>query len=181
MRYANFIPVSHIARSADPRVTADTRRAFITTKAAVVALTETAKRFAATVAPLVNRDGSFDRSAIMHAATRAAQARMEVTGDAGRVHVLRTQGRLGRRQSFPPLPRALRAGPMPRTAAKRQSAPKPDPALYADILAALTRVRDLGETVTVHGMTISWPKQQPSSYARRRRQTRTLRPRPRLP
>ena len=82
MRYANLIPASHIARSADPRLTADARRAFITAKAAVVASTESAKRFAATVAPLVNRNGTFDRSAIMRAATRAAQARMEVTGDA---------------------------------------------------------------------------------------------------
>ncbi|TXN34144.1 hypothetical protein FV232_23700 [Methylobacterium sp. WL30] len=51
MRYTNLIPASHISRSADPRLTADARRAFITTKAAVVASTETAKRFAATVAP----------------------------------------------------------------------------------------------------------------------------------
>ncbi|MCJ2114990.1 hypothetical protein MKK64_27935 [Methylobacterium sp. E-025] len=81
MRYANLIPASHIARSADPRLTADARRAVITTKAAVVSATESAKRFARTEA-LVNRDGTFDRSAIMRAAIRSAQARMEVTGDA---------------------------------------------------------------------------------------------------
>jgi hypothetical protein len=47
----------------------------------------------------------------------------------------------------------------------RQPKPKPDPALYADFLAALTRVIEHGETVTVHGHTISWPKQQPNYYA----------------
>ncbi|WP_244030648.1 hypothetical protein [Methylobacterium sp. E-016] len=82
MRYANLIPASHIARSADARLTADARRAVITAKAAIVAATESAKRFARTVAPLVNRDSTFDRSAIMRAAIRSAQARMEVTGDA---------------------------------------------------------------------------------------------------
>ena len=82
MRYANLIPHSHIARAADPRLTAAARRAVITAKAAVVASTESAKRFARTTAPLVNRDGTFDRSAIMRAAIRTAQARMEVTGDA---------------------------------------------------------------------------------------------------
>ena len=81
MRYANLIPASHIARSADPRLTADARRAFIAAQAAVVASTESAKRFTRTV-PLVNRDGTFDRSAIMRAAILSAQARMEVTGDA---------------------------------------------------------------------------------------------------
>ena len=82
MRYANLIPHSHIARAADPRLTADARRAVVTAKAAVVASTESAKRFARTTTPLVNRDGTFDRSAIMRAAIRCAQARMEVTGDA---------------------------------------------------------------------------------------------------
>lgn len=43
--------------------------------------------------------------------------------------------------------------------------PKPDPALYADFLAALMRVIEHGETVTVHGHTIAWPKQQPNYYA----------------
>jgi hypothetical protein len=71
----------HIARSADPRLTADARRAVITAKAAIVASTESAKRFNRTT-PLVNRDGTFDRSAIMRAAILSAQARMEVTGDA---------------------------------------------------------------------------------------------------
>ena len=82
MRYANLIPHTHIARSPDARLTADARRAVITAKAAVVASTESAKRFACTTTPLVNRDGTFDRSAIMRAAIRTAQARMEVTGDA---------------------------------------------------------------------------------------------------
>ncbi|MCJ2079034.1 hypothetical protein MKK68_25940 [Methylobacterium sp. E-016] len=81
MRYANLIPASHIARSADARLTADARRAVITAKAAIVAATESAKRFDRTEA-LVRRDGTFDRSAIMRAAIRTAQARMEVTGDA---------------------------------------------------------------------------------------------------
>ncbi|MCJ2039539.1 hypothetical protein MKK55_11390 [Methylobacterium sp. J-059] len=81
MRYANLIPASHIARSADARLTANARRAVITAKAAIVAATESAKRFDRTV-PLVNRDGTFDRSAIMRAAILSAQARMEVTGDA---------------------------------------------------------------------------------------------------
>ena len=81
MRYADLIPHSHIARAADPRLTADARRAVITAKAAVVAATESAKRFARTEA-LTRRDGTFDRSAIMRAAIRCAQARMEVTGDA---------------------------------------------------------------------------------------------------
>jgi hypothetical protein len=53
MRYANLFPASHISRSADPRLTADARRIFTRAKAAVVASTESAKRFAATVAPLV--------------------------------------------------------------------------------------------------------------------------------
>lgn len=57
----------------------------------------------------------------------------------------------------------------------RQPAPKPDKALYSDFLAALIRVRDLGETVTVHDVTISWPKQQPSSYAVRVESRRTVR------
>ncbi|MCJ2042422.1 hypothetical protein MKK55_26240 [Methylobacterium sp. J-059] len=82
MRYANLIAHAHIARGADPRLTADVRRTAITARAAVVASTESAKRFARTVAPLVNRDGTFDRSAIMRAAIRTAQARMDVTGDA---------------------------------------------------------------------------------------------------
>ena len=69
MRYANLIPHTHIARSPDARLTADTRRAFITSRAAVVAATESAKRFARTEA-LVRRDGTFDRSAIMRAARR---------------------------------------------------------------------------------------------------------------
>ena len=81
MRYANLIPHSHIARGADPRLTADTRRAFTTMRAAVVAATESAKRFARTE-PLVSGDGSFDRSAIMRAAISSARARVEVTGDA---------------------------------------------------------------------------------------------------
>ncbi|MCP2083970.1 UNVERIFIED_ORG: hypothetical protein J2W74_005235 [Methylorubrum zatmanii] len=53
------------------------------------------------------------------------------------------------------------------TAVKRpvQLTPKPDPALYADFLAALTRVIERGEIVSLHGFTISWPKLQPSSYA----------------
>ncbi|TXM63982.1 hypothetical protein FV229_20340 [Methylobacterium sp. WL120] len=50
-------------------------------RAAVVAATESAKRFARTT-PLVTGDGVFDRSAIMRAAICSAQARMEVTGDA---------------------------------------------------------------------------------------------------
>ncbi|MCJ2108236.1 hypothetical protein MKK70_23285 [Methylobacterium sp. E-041] len=82
MRYANLIPASHISRSADPRLTADARRIVTCAKSAVVASTESAKRFARTVAPLVHRDGSFDRSAIMRAAILSAQARLEVTGDA---------------------------------------------------------------------------------------------------
>ena len=82
MRYANLIPHSHIARTPDPRLTADARRAFTRTKAAVNVCTESAKQFARTVTPLVRRDGTFDRSAIMRAAIRCAQARMEVTGDA---------------------------------------------------------------------------------------------------
>ena len=49
--------------------------------------------------------------------------------------------------------------------AARAAKPKPDPVLYADFLAALTRVIEHGETVTVHGHTISWPKQQPNYYA----------------
>ncbi|MCJ2104358.1 hypothetical protein MKK70_02955 [Methylobacterium sp. E-041] len=81
MRFANLIPASHIARSADPRLTANARRAVITAKAAIVAATESAKRFDRTEA-LVNRDGTFNRSAIMRAAILSAQARMEVTGDA---------------------------------------------------------------------------------------------------
>ena len=81
MRYANLIPHSHIARGADPRLTADARRAVITAKATVVASTESAKRFARTT-PLVTGDGVFDRSAIMRAAISSARARMEVTGDA---------------------------------------------------------------------------------------------------
>ena len=35
MRYANLIPHSHIARTADPRLTADARRVFTRAKAAV--------------------------------------------------------------------------------------------------------------------------------------------------
>ena len=81
MRYANLIPASHIARSPDARLTADARRTVITSRAAIVAATESAKRFARTEA-LTRRDGTFDRSAIMRAAIRCAQARMEVTGDA---------------------------------------------------------------------------------------------------
>jgi hypothetical protein len=81
MRFANLIPASHIARSADPRLTANARRAVITAKAAIVAATESAKRFDRTEA-LVNRDGTLNRSAIMRAAILSAQARMEVTGDA---------------------------------------------------------------------------------------------------
>ena len=81
MRYANLLAHSHIARSPDARLTADTRRVFITSRAAIVAATESAKRFARTEA-LVRRDGTFDRSTIMRAAIRTAQARMEVTGDA---------------------------------------------------------------------------------------------------
>ena len=82
MRYVNLLAHSHIARGPDARLTADSRRAAITTRAAVVACTESAKRFARTVAPLVHPDGTFDRSAIMRAAIRSALARMEVTGDA---------------------------------------------------------------------------------------------------
>ena len=81
MRYANLIPHTHIARAPDARLTADARRAVIAAKAAVVAATESAKHFARTEA-LTRRDGTFDRSAIMRAAIRTAQARMEVTGDA---------------------------------------------------------------------------------------------------
>ena len=55
MRYANLIPHSHIARSPDARLTADSRRAFITSRAAIVAATESAKRFARTEA-LVQRE-----------------------------------------------------------------------------------------------------------------------------
>lgn len=62
-----------------------------------------------------------------------------------------------------------------RRSTARQSAPKPDKVLYADFLAALIRVRDHGETVTVHDVTISWPKQQPSSYAVRVERRRTVR------
>ncbi|TXM66962.1 hypothetical protein FV226_22590 [Methylobacterium sp. WL12] len=82
MRYANLIPHSHIARTPDARLTADARRVFTRAKAAVNVCTESAKHFSRTVAPLTRRDGTFDRSAIMRAAIRAAQARMEVTGDA---------------------------------------------------------------------------------------------------
>ncbi len=72
MRYANRIPHSHILRADRPQLTADTRWAFTTAKAAINLATEGAKRFAATTAPLVNRDGTFDRSAIMRAAVRSA-------------------------------------------------------------------------------------------------------------
>ena len=82
MRYADQINHSHFSRNDRPQFTAEARRAFTTARAAVVVATDSAKRFAATTAPLVNRDGTFDRSAIMRAAIRSAQARMEVTGDA---------------------------------------------------------------------------------------------------
>lgn len=82
MRYANLIAHSHIARSPHAHLTADTRRAFTTMRAAVNVATENAKRFSRTVTPLVRRDGTFDRSAIMRAAIRSAQVRMQVTGDA---------------------------------------------------------------------------------------------------
>lgn len=62
---------------------------------------------------------------------------------------------------------------MPRTT--RQPAQRPDKALYADFLAALTRLRDHGEPVTVHDVTISWPKQQPNYYALRVESQRTVR------
>lgn len=52
---------------------------------------------------------------------------------------------------------------------------KPDKSLYADFLKALIRVRDHGDTVIVHDVTISWPKQQPSSYAVRIERRRTVR------
>lgn len=48
--------------------------------------------------------------------------------------------------------------------AARAAKPKPDKSLYADFLAALTRVIERGETVTVHGVTIAWPKKQPAYY-----------------
>ena len=82
MRYADRINHSHIGRNDRPQLTAEARRAYTTARAAIVVATDSAKRFAATTAPLVNRDGTFDRSAIMRAAIRSAQARMEVTGDA---------------------------------------------------------------------------------------------------
>lgn len=47
----------------------------------------------------------------------------------------------------------------------RQPAPKPDPVLYADFLAAMVRVIERGETASLHGYTISWPKTQPNYYA----------------
>ena len=56
-----------------------------------------------------------------------------------------------------------------------QPKPKPDPALYADFLSALRRVTEHGETVTVHGVTICWPKRQPSYYALRINAPRTVR------
>lgn len=82
MRYANLIAHSHISRRDRPEVTAEARRAFNTERNAVKLATESAKRFASTTAALVHRDGTFDRSAIMRAAIRSAQARMEVTGEA---------------------------------------------------------------------------------------------------
>ncbi len=61
------------------------------------------------------------------------------------------------------------------TTAKRQPAPKPDPVLYADFLAAMIRVIEHGETVSLHGYTISWPKKQPHYYALDVRAPRTVR------
>ena len=82
MRYANLISRSSIINHGRPAITVEDRRAFTASRAAISLATANAKRFAANVAPLVNRDGSFDRSAIMRAAIRSARARMEVTGDA---------------------------------------------------------------------------------------------------
>jgi len=54
---------------------------------------------------------------------------------------------------------------MPSRPTPRQAKPKPDAALYADFLAAMIRVIEHGETVTVHGYTVSWPKAQPNYFA----------------
>ncbi|MCJ2016884.1 hypothetical protein MKK84_05485 [Methylobacterium sp. E-065] len=53
---------------------------------------------------------------------------------------------------------------MARRLTQRAPAPKPDKALYADFIAALTRVIEHGETVSLHGYTISWPKTQPNYW-----------------
>lgn len=57
----------------------------------------------------------------------------------------------------------------------RIPAPKPDKALYTDFIAALTRVIERGETVSLHGYTISWPKTQPNYYALHVEAPRTVR------
>lgn len=57
----------------------------------------------------------------------------------------------------------------------RQPAPKPDKTLYADFLAAMVRVIEHGETVSLHGYTIRWPKTQPNYFALHVEAPRTLR------
>jgi hypothetical protein len=84
MRYANLHSrrVIGYGSDLDVPVSAEARRAVVVAKAAVNSAAETARRFARSVAPLVRRDGTFDRSAIMRAAVQSAKARAEVTGDA---------------------------------------------------------------------------------------------------
>lgn len=62
-----------------------------------------------------------------------------------------------------------------RRASAPQPARKPDSVLYVDFMAALLRLRDHGETVTIHDVTISWPKQQRSPDALRIESRRTVR------
>jgi hypothetical protein len=64
---------------------------------------------------------------------------------------------------------------MPRRPTVRQTAPKPDNALYADFLAALTRVIEHGETVSLHGHTISWPKERGNHWCLHVEAPRTVR------